>query len=41
VPFDPDRLVVTTTGRFFLRNLAMELDAYAAGASMERLSRIV
>ena len=41
VRFEPDRLVVTPTGRFFLRNLAMELDAYAAGAAPERFSRTV
>jgi oxygen-independent coproporphyrinogen-3 oxidase len=41
VRFESDRLAVTTTGRFFLRNLAMELDAYAAGASPQRYSRTV
>ena len=41
IRFEPDRLVVTGTGRFFLRNLAMELDAYAAGASPQRYSRTV
>lgn len=41
VRLEPDRLVVTTTGRFFLRNLAMELDAYAAAGALERLSRTV
>lgn len=41
VRFEADRIVVTGTGRFFLRNLAMELDAYAAGAPAQRYSRTV
>ena len=41
VRFESDRLAVTPAGRFFLRNLAMELDAYAAGASPQRYSRTV
>jgi oxygen-independent coproporphyrinogen III oxidase len=41
VRFDADRLAVTATGRFFLRNLALELDAGAAGVSPERFSRTV
>ena len=41
VRFGSDRLTVTATGRFFLRNLAMELDAYAAAATPERFSRTV
>jgi oxygen-independent coproporphyrinogen-3 oxidase len=41
VGFEVDRLVVTPSGRFVLRNLAMELDAYAEGASSDRFSRTV
>ena len=41
VRFDADRLVVTSAGRFVLRNLAMELDAYADSASSTRFSRTV
>jgi oxygen-independent coproporphyrinogen III oxidase len=41
VRFDPDRLAVTATGRFFLRNLAMQLDAGATDVSPERFSRTV
>jgi oxygen-independent coproporphyrinogen-3 oxidase len=41
VRFDQDRLAVTATGRFFLRNLAMQLDAGATDASPERFSRTV
>jgi oxygen-independent coproporphyrinogen-3 oxidase len=38
VRFEADRLVVTAAGRFFLRNLAAALDAYADGAAPARLS---
>jgi oxygen-independent coproporphyrinogen-3 oxidase len=41
VRFGADRLTVTPTGRYFLRNLAMELDAYITGAATERFSRTV
>jgi oxygen-independent coproporphyrinogen-3 oxidase len=41
VRFDQDRLAVTATGRFFLRNLAMQLDAGATDVSPERFSRTV
>jgi len=41
VEFGADRLLVTAAGRFFLRNLALELDAYSAGASPGRFSRAV
>jgi oxygen-independent coproporphyrinogen III oxidase len=41
VEFGSDRLTVAPAGRFFLRNLAMELDAYAAGSTTTRFSRTV
>lgn len=42
VRFEPDRLVVTDLGRFFLRNLCMELDAYLPEqAGRARFSRTV
>jgi oxygen-independent coproporphyrinogen-3 oxidase len=41
ITFEPDRLVVTDLGRFFLRNLCMALDAYARPAAGPRFSRTV
>jgi oxygen-independent coproporphyrinogen-3 oxidase len=41
VDFDRDRLTVTPTGRFFLRNLALALDAYADDGGAQRFSRTV
>ncbi len=40
--FDHDRLSVTATGRFFIRNMAMELDAYLPSQqAAQRFSRTV
>lgn len=41
VEMEPDRIVVTGTGRFFLRNLCMELDAYLPHAVGRVYSRTV
>lgn len=41
VRFGADRLTVTHAGRFFLRNLAMELDAYLTADAQDRFSRTV
>ena len=41
VEFDSDRMRVTDIGRFFLRNLCMELDAYLPSQAADKFSRTV
>ena len=41
ITFGRDRLAVTPLGRYFLRNLGMALDAYAAPEGAQRFSRTV
>ncbi|HWA58955.1 MAG TPA: oxygen-independent coproporphyrinogen III oxidase [Gemmatimonadales bacterium] len=41
VEIEPDRIAVTPTGRFFLRNLCMELDAYLPHGEARVYSRTV
>ena len=39
--FRPERVELTATGRFLMRNVAMVFDEYLAARNQDRLSRVV